>query len=74
VTRNEAIQASEANRMQIIHLGQARNGPLCSSLSLQCAAPQGFAERIWFRFAFAWPYRCDDCDSRFWGFYLSLAN
>jgi hypothetical protein len=29
---------------------------------------KGFVERVWFRFAFVWPYRCDDCDSRFWGF------
>jgi hypothetical protein len=32
---------------------------------------KGFVERTWFRLAFVWPYRCDDCDTRFWGFQRS---
>lgn len=34
---------------------------------------KGFVKRIWFRLAFVWPYRCDDCDLRFCGFRRSYA-
>jgi len=42
--------------------------PVCESSSVRRSRRTGFVERIWFRLAFVWPYRCDDCDSRFWGF------
>src|SRR5271167_5139906 len=42
--------------------------PVCESSSVRRSMRKGFVERVWFRFAFVWPYRCDDCDSRFWGF------
>jgi hypothetical protein len=42
--------------------------PVCESSLVRRSTRRGFVERIWFRFAFVWPYRCDDCDSRFWGF------
>ena len=42
--------------------------PVCESVSVRRSTRKGFVERIWFRFALVWPYRCDDCDSRFWGF------
>jgi len=42
--------------------------PVCESVSVRRSTRKGFVERIWLRFAFVWPYRCDDCDSRFWGF------
>jgi hypothetical protein len=45
--------------------------PVCESNSVRRSARTGFVERIWFRFAFVWPYRCDNCDSRFWGFQRS---
>jgi|ERR1700693_648971 len=45
--------------------------PICASSSVRRSARTGFVERIWFRLAFVWPYRCDDCDSRFWGFLRS---
>jgi hypothetical protein len=45
--------------------------PVCASSSVRRSTRRGFVERIWFRLAFVWPYRCDDCDSRFWGFQRS---
>jgi hypothetical protein len=42
--------------------------PVCESSLVRRSTRRGFVERVWFRFAFVWPYRCDDCDSRFWGF------
>jgi transposase-like protein len=42
--------------------------PVCESSSVRRSMRKGFVERIWFRLAFVWPYRCNDCDSRFWGF------
>jgi hypothetical protein len=42
--------------------------PVCESGAVRRSARKGFVERIWFRLAFVWPYRCDDCDCRFWGF------
>jgi hypothetical protein len=42
--------------------------PACESSLVRRSTRRGFVERIWFRFAFVWPYRCDDCDARFWGF------
>ena len=43
--------------------------PVCRSSSVRRSTRRGFVERTWFRLAFVWPYRCDDCDVRFWGFY-----
>jgi hypothetical protein len=45
--------------------------PVCEGSSVRRSRRTGFVERIWFRLAFVWPYRCDDCDSRFWGFQRS---
>src|SRR5271168_232468 len=45
--------------------------PVCESSSVRRSARKGFVERTWFRMVFVWPYRCDDCDSRFWGFHRS---
>jgi hypothetical protein len=45
--------------------------PVCESSAVRRSTRKGFVERTWFRLAFVWPYRCDDCDSRFWGFYRS---
>lgn len=42
--------------------------PVCESSSVRRSTRKGFVERVWFRCAFVWPYLCDDCDSRFWGF------
>jgi transposase-like protein len=55
----------------LIHLTFAKRiseCPACESSSVRRSTRKGFVERVWFRFAFVWPYRCDDCDSRFWGF------
>ncbi len=45
--------------------------PVCESSSVRRSRRKGFVERIWFRLAFVWPYRCKSCDSRFWGFHRS---
>jgi hypothetical protein len=55
----------------LIHLTFAKRiseCPACESSSVRRSTRKGFVERVWFRIAFVWPYRCDDCDSRFWGF------
>lgn len=45
--------------------------PVCESKSVRRSRRKGFVERIWFRLAFVWPYRCKDCNSRFWDFQRS---
>jgi hypothetical protein len=42
--------------------------PVCFGSAVRRSARNGFVERTWFLLALVWPYRCDDCDSRFWGF------
>jgi hypothetical protein len=42
--------------------------PHCQSPAIRRSTRRGFVERVFLRFALVWPYRCDDCDSRFWGF------
>jgi len=59
-------------RMHLTFAKKASECPVCESNSVRRSTRTGFVERIWFRFAFVWPYRCDDCDSRFWGFQRSL--
>lgn len=45
--------------------------PACESTSVRRSTRKGFVERTWFRLALVWPYRCDDCNARFWGFHRS---
>jgi hypothetical protein len=45
--------------------------PTCESQAIRRSSRKGFVERILLRMALVWPYRCDDCDSRFWGFQRS---
>jgi len=47
--------------------------PVCESSSVRRSRRKGFVERIWFRLAFVWPYRCKSCDTRFWGFHRSYS-
>jgi predicted RNA-binding Zn-ribbon protein involved in translation (DUF1610 family) len=42
--------------------------PDCASAAIRRSTRKGFVERFFLRMAMVWPYRCDDCDSRFWGF------
>jgi transposase-like protein len=48
------------------------NCPTCASSSIRRSARAGFVERVFLRLALVWPYRCDDCNSRFWGFQRSV--
>lgn len=57
--------------MQLTFAKRICECPVCQSGSVRRSARKGFVERVWLRFAFVWPYRCDDCDSRFWGFHRS---
>lgn len=57
--------------MQITFAKKIHECPVCTSASVRRSTRRGFVERIWFRLAFVWPYRCDECDSRFWGFHRS---
>lgn len=45
--------------------------PICASGSVRRSRRKGAIERIWLRLAFVRPFRCKDCDSRFWGFHRS---
>jgi hypothetical protein len=42
--------------------------PNCESQFISRSRRRGFVERVFLRLALVWPYRCDDCDTRFWGF------
>jgi hypothetical protein len=42
--------------------------PSCHGGSIRRSTRRGFVERVFLRLAMVWPYRCDDCDVRFWGF------
>jgi hypothetical protein len=42
--------------------------PTCESHAIRRSARKGFVERVLLRITLVWPYRCDDCDTRFWGF------
>jgi predicted RNA-binding Zn-ribbon protein involved in translation (DUF1610 family) len=42
--------------------------PNCESEAIRRSKRRGFVERVFLRAALVWPYRCDDCDQRFWGF------
>jgi hypothetical protein len=42
--------------------------PHCESVAIRRSTRRGVVERVFLRLALVWPYRCDDCDSRFWGF------
>jgi len=54
--------------MQLTFAKKIHECPICASTSVRRSTRRGFVERIWFRLALVWPYRCDECDSRFWGF------
>ena len=43
--------------------------PDCASDAIRRSVRHGLIERVFMRLAMVWPYRCDDCDSRFWGFH-----
>lgn len=42
--------------------------PNCESEAIRRSERRGFVECVFLRLALVWPYRCDDCDLRFWGF------
>jgi hypothetical protein len=42
--------------------------PNCESSMIRRSMRRGFVERVFLRLTLVWPYRCDDCDLRFWGF------
>jgi hypothetical protein len=42
--------------------------PNCESNKIRRSPRRGFVERVFLRMTFVWPYRCDNCDLRFWGF------
>jgi DNA-directed RNA polymerase subunit RPC12/RpoP len=44
------------------------NCPNCESRAIRRSTREGFVERVFLRATLVWPYRCDDCDTRFWGF------
>src|SRR5271155_1157509 len=46
--------------------------PSCQSSAIRRSTRRGFVERVLLRAALVWPYRCDDCDVRFWGFHRAL--
>ena len=46
--------------------------PNCESGKIRRSRRQGFVERVFLRLTLVWPYRCDDCDLRFWGFQREL--
>jgi hypothetical protein len=54
--------------MQLTFAKRINECPVCESSSVRRSKRRGFVERVWFRVAFVWPYRCADCDLRFWGF------
>lgn len=54
--------------MHLIFAKTISECPVCESSSVRRFKRKGFVERICFRLAFVWPYRCKDCDSRFWCF------
>jgi len=45
--------------------------PNCESPLIRRSTRRGFVERVLLRLAMVWPYRCDECDARFWGFHRS---
>jgi uncharacterized protein with PIN domain len=45
--------------------------PRCESRAIRRSMRKGVVERVFLRMALVWPYRCDDCDVRFWGFQRS---
>jgi hypothetical protein len=57
--------------MKLTFAKKIQECPVCTSTAVRRSTRRGFVERIWFRLAFVWPYRCDNCDSRFWGFQRS---
>ena len=42
--------------------------PNCESDNIRRSTRRGFVERVFLRLTLVWPYLCDDCDLRFWGF------
>jgi hypothetical protein len=60
--------------MRLIFAKRVRECPVCASGSVRRSKRKGIVERIWFRFAFVWPYRCKDCDSRFWSFHRAYQS
>lgn len=48
--------------------------PSCESAAIRRSTRRGFVERVFLRVALVWPYRCDDCDSRFWGFQRTMST
>ena len=46
--------------------------PTCEGSAIRRSSRVGFVERVFLRLALVWPYRCDDCGSRFWGFRRNL--
>lgn len=42
--------------------------PNCESEAIRRSERRGFVERVFLRLALVWPYCCDHCDLRFWGF------
>ncbi len=60
--------------MQLTFAKRISECPDCGGNSVRRSMRKGFVERVWFRLALVWPYRCDDCDSRFWGFRRSCES
>jgi len=60
--------------MQLTFAKRICECPVCESSAIRRSKRKGFVERIWFRLAFVWPYRCNDCDARFWGFQRSYRS
>jgi hypothetical protein len=42
--------------------------PNCQSGAIRRSKRRGLVERVFLRVAMVWPYRCEDCDARFWSF------
>jgi hypothetical protein len=48
------------------------NCPQCEGSAIRRTTRRGFVEQVFLRLTLVWPYRCDDCDTRFWGFRRQL--
>jgi predicted RNA-binding Zn-ribbon protein involved in translation (DUF1610 family) len=62
------------NPMQLLLAKKSCECPVCGSLAIRRSTRKGLVERVWLRIAFVWPYRCDDCDARFWNFRRSYPS
>jgi hypothetical protein len=55
--------------MKFIFIKLMNECPECRSHAIRNSERHGFVEKFWLRLFFVWPYRCDQCDTRFWGFH-----